>query len=123
MRSRVEVFDRAKEKIKEGLGVCVYPEGLVPKDESTTLADFKNGAFKLAAENNIPLIPVTIFDGKRKMPFSWTRGRPGILRVTVHSFLLPQEMPEPAQETLKIRCYTTIFEALSRDTKYMLSTK
>lgn len=122
MRSRIEVFDRASEKIKEGFGVCVYPEGMVPRDEATTLADFKNGAFKLAAENNIPIIPVSIFDGKRRLPFSWVRGCPGTIRVTVHPFLEPSEMSIPIQESLKIKCYTTIFDALSSDDKYMRPT-
>ncbi len=112
MRSRMKVFEKAAEKIDEGYGLCIYPEGGVPKDEKVMLANFKNGAFKLAYEKDIPIIPVSYKDCKRKMPFSWTRGYPGLLRVVVHPFLTPPDSEEGI-EALKMRCYHLIFEALN----------
>jgi 1-acyl-sn-glycerol-3-phosphate acyltransferase len=119
MRSRIEVFEKASKKIEEGYGVCVFPEGLVPRDQSVHLADFKNGAFKLSAENNIPIIPVTYYSCKRMMPFNWFRGYPGVLRGEVHSFLHPEQIEADVQNTLKRECYTVIFEALKKDPKYV----
>jgi 1-acyl-sn-glycerol-3-phosphate acyltransferase len=114
MRSRAQVFEQAADKIDEGYGLCIFPEGMVPKEENIVLGNFKNGAFKLAIDKNIPLIPVTYKDCKRRMPFSWTRGYPGILRVEVHPFLNMPNHSDQSAETLKMQCYDVIFGTLTQ---------
>lgn len=114
MRSRMQVFERAAEKIDEGYGLCIFPEGMVPKDETVVLGNFKNGAFKLAAEKKLPIIPVTYKDCKKHMPFSWTRGYPGVLRVEVHPFLNVQQKKTLSAQELKVQCYDVIFGTLTQ---------
>ncbi len=82
-RSRRDVYRRAGEKIKEGFGVCIYPEGGIP-DPEWRLGPFKPGAFRLAIEAQIPIIPITFVDNKRRFPNEWPGGGPGTLRCVVH---------------------------------------
>ena len=56
-------FIKAKEKINQGLNVCIFPEGGIP-NKKIFLKKFKNGAFRLAIENDIKIIPVSIADNK-----------------------------------------------------------
>ncbi len=44
--------------IKNGLSICIYPEGTRGKD--TTLGEFKAGSFKLATKTQVPVVPITI---------------------------------------------------------------
>ncbi|MBT8271842.1 MAG: 1-acyl-sn-glycerol-3-phosphate acyltransferase, partial [Bacteroidia bacterium] len=45
-KSRHEVFVRAQNKLKQGLSVCIFPEGGVPDDKNLILDEFKDGAFR-----------------------------------------------------------------------------
>ena len=47
----------AQKRLNRGLSVCIFPEGGVPYDESIVLDTFKDGAFRLAIEHQIPIVP------------------------------------------------------------------
>lgn len=115
-KSRKEVYVRAQKKLDLGLSICIFPEGLVP-DESVTLAPFKNGAFRMAIEHQIPIVPMTFYDVKKR--FSWTffSGWPGKLRVKVHPFLETKGLTIDNMETLKEKTYNLIHNELVSDMK------
>ncbi len=85
-KSRSGVYRRAKKRLEGGLSICIFQEGGVP-DESVVLDRFKDGAFKLAISQGLPLVPMTFFDCKKRFPFRWEAGGPGILRVQAHAFI------------------------------------
>ena len=84
-KSRRDVFEAAQQRIKRGLSVCIFPEGGVPDDESIVLDEFKDGAFRLAIEHQIPIVPLTFADNKKRLSYTFFSGGPGILRVKVHA--------------------------------------
>lgn len=86
-RSRMEVFELAQKRLKQGLSICIFPEGGVPSDESIVLADFKDGAFRLAIEHQIPIVPITFPDNKKRMSYTFFSGSMGVMRAKVHPFL------------------------------------
>lgn len=112
MRSRKTVFDRAAVKIDEGYGLCIFPEGGVP-DTDVDLAPFKTGAFRLAAQKQISIIPVSFPDNKKHLPFDFTKGGPGVLRAVVHPFVVPQSDDENEVERLMEKCRAAIASGLS----------
>lgn len=114
LRSRRDVFDRAGIKIDEGIGVCIYPEGGVPKNKPL-LGPFKNGAFRLAVDKGIPIIPITYFDNDKRLPFIFAKGGPGTLRVKVHKFIRSNEGSNDEVERLKVECFETIHQTLLND--------
>ena len=86
-KSRREVFDSAQKKLNQGLSVCIFPEGGVPDDNSLILDEFKDGAFRLAIEHNIPIAPMTFHDNKNRFSYEFLRVSPGKMRVKVHDVL------------------------------------
>ena len=112
LSSRKAVMDKARRKLEEDIGLCVFPEGGVPEDSDETLARFKNGAFVLAAEYNLPVIPVSYPDNKKHFPFNWWKGYPGFLRAHVHSFILPRENTKAEVDRMREECYQTILQTL-----------
>jgi 1-acyl-sn-glycerol-3-phosphate acyltransferase len=83
-RSRKEVFDRARKRLQDGVSICIFPEGGVSDDLSVVLDTFKDGAFRLAIDHQIPLIPITLYDNKKRFPFDFFEGSPGIMRAQTH---------------------------------------
>ncbi len=87
--SRKKVFNHAQKRIQQGLSICIFPEGGVPV-ESIELDRFKIGAFKLSVEHQLPLVPITFLDNKRRFPYTIFSGSPGKMRVKAHAFLNPR---------------------------------
>ena len=106
-RSRKAVYDSAQERLSQGMSICIFPEGGVPKEE-VVLDSFKDGAFRLAIEHQIPVVPMTFADNKRRFPYEFFKGSPGRMRVTIHPFLITEgkevadkkEMSETAREII-----------------------
>jgi 1-acyl-sn-glycerol-3-phosphate acyltransferase len=85
-RSRGDVFDRAQKKINQGYSICIFPEGGVPA-ENIVLDAFKDGAFRLALEHELIIVPMTFADNKKRFSFTFLSGSPGIMRAKIHKFI------------------------------------
>ena len=81
-KSRQDVFVRAQKRLNQGLSVCIFPEGGVPY-ESVVLDEFKDGAFRLAIEHQIPIVPMIFFDNKKRFSFTFLSGTTGRMRVKI----------------------------------------
>lgn len=86
-RSRMEVFNRAEKRLNQGMSICIFPEGGVPNNESILLDEFKDGAFRLAIEHQIPIVPLTFMDNKKRFSYTFFSGGPGLMRVVIHQLI------------------------------------
>jgi 1-acyl-sn-glycerol-3-phosphate acyltransferase len=82
-KSRFAVFERAQNRIQQGLSICIFPEGGVP-DESILLDEFKDGAFRIAIEHQLTIIPLTFYDNKKRFSYTFFSGSPGKMRAKIH---------------------------------------
>jgi len=87
--SKKQVFEQTKEKLMTGISIGIFPEGTVPELD-VELAPFKHGAFTMAIEHQVPIVPITFLDNKKRFPWSFggliggSKGSPGRLRVKIH---------------------------------------
>ena len=86
-KSRQAVFKRAQRRLNQGLSICIFPEGGVPDDEKIRLDEFKDGAFRMAINHQIPIVPITFADNKKRFSYDFFSGSPGKMRVNVHRFI------------------------------------
>ncbi len=87
-QSRMQAIKSAEEKIKLGRSICIFPEGGVSDEASLVLDEFKDGAFRLALEHQIEIIPMSFGGLKRLFPFEFFAGYPGKVPVVVHPFIV-----------------------------------
>lgn len=111
-KSRFKVFERAQHKINMGLSVCIFPEGGVPDDETVVLDAFKDGAFRLAIEHKIAVVPMTFFDNKKRFSFTFLSGSPGKMRVKIHRFVETKNLSLDDKATLKNQVHEIILNEL-----------
>jgi len=99
-QSRKAVSD-ALAGVGDGVGVLFFAEGTRSVDGK--LGPFKKGAFRVAASQNLPVLPVTII-GTRDIqkPRSWTIF-PGSIRMVIH----PAIEPEGASDAETVRYLLT----------------
>lgn len=111
-RSRHNVFIEAQKRLNNGLSVCIFPEGGVPEDEDVLLAEFKDGAFRLAIEHRIPIAPMTFHDGKKRFSYTFFSGGPGKMRVRVHDIIPTKILEMEDKRMLKGQTRKLILEEL-----------
>ncbi len=99
-KSRTGVYRRAQRRLNQGLSICIFPEGGVP-NEDVLLDEFKDGAFKMAIAHQIPVVPITFYDGKKRLSFTLLSGGPGKLRAKVHEFFETALLTEADKATLR----------------------
>lgn len=72
----------AERQLSEGRSVVVFPEGSRTPDGK--LHAFKRGAYTLAVEFGLPVVPITIDGAYRVMPRTAWLPRPGRITLTIH---------------------------------------
>lgn len=60
---RYKTFLKCSEALDNGFSIVLFPEGTIPT-ENPNMIPFKDGAFRLAIEKKIPIVPVS-------MPYNW----------------------------------------------------
>jgi len=110
-KSRQAVFLRAQRRLKQGLSICIFPEGLVP-EEDILLAEFKDGAFRLAINHQIPIVPITFADNKKRFSYIFFSGSPGRMRAKVHKFIDTKNLDKEDTRTIKEQSKTLIYNQL-----------
>ena len=115
-RSRKAVFLRAQKRLKQGLSICIFPEGGVP-DEAIVLDDFKDGAFRLAINHQIPVVPIVFFDNKKRFSYTFFSGGPGKMRSKIKKFLSTEGMRVEDTKKLNNLSRDSILQELLHDLK------
>ena len=116
-KSRRDVFEAAQQRIKRGLSVCIFPEGGVPDDESIVLDEFKDGAFRLAIEHQIPILPITFPDNKKRFSYTFFSGTPGKMRAKIYPIIETKGKTLEDRNALKQQVRDIILQPLLEDLK------
>lgn len=108
--SAFRAFKKAEENLKEGKTVVIFPEGMISNNYPPVLQEFKNGPFRLAIEQGVPILPVTIRNNWNLM---WDDGMkygssPGICDICVHAPVETQGMTIGDADVLKNRVHRII---------------
>lgn len=112
-KSRRKVFEQAKAKIDSGLSVCIFPEGGVPDDESIILDNFKDGAFRLAIEHKLPILPLVFPDNKKRFSYSFFSGSYGKTRSYILNQITTSDYSLNDKGVLRQEAHHHIFEKLN----------
>ncbi|MEI6020250.1 MAG: lysophospholipid acyltransferase family protein [Bacteroidota bacterium] len=108
-------FVDAGKKLDENLSVIIYPEGTIGLKGK--LRAFKNGAFKLAIEKQVPIVPVVNLNNWRFLEnggFFKANGSPGFPRIVVGDAISTIGMTEKNIDELKNKVFTFMQEELDK---------
>jgi 1-acyl-sn-glycerol-3-phosphate acyltransferase len=114
LRLAYNALIKAYEAIDAGHNIAIYPEGTVPMD-SPKMGNFKNGAFKMAIEKQVPIVPVTWqsnFLIMRDPSLVWEPSLPRISKVVVHPTISTKGMTLEDLPELRKRVFQTIDGAI-----------
>ena len=106
---------KAKNEIKEGWSIVIFPEGGIHDGPKPDLAPFKRGAFQIAKSAGVPIVPVTFLNNFQLFSDPTEilgLAGPGISKVIIHPFINVDEINEMEVEELRERCFTIINNSL-----------
>jgi 1-acyl-sn-glycerol-3-phosphate acyltransferase len=116
-RSRIGshlAYLRAGKEIDKGHSMFMFPEGILSSDGS--LHAFKNGAFKLAIDKQVPIVPITFTNNWKLLQnggFLKAFGRPGIAGVIIHQAISTKGFAETDLVYLLNKTHDAIASGLS----------
>lgn len=114
LKSRATTVKRSLEALDEGKSLVIFPEGGIITEKDPVLARFKDGAFRMAIEKQIPIVPVTI-------PHNWIILPPDEfllhwhpMKVIFHEPITTKGMTLNQLDALKSQVFETIHAELKR---------
>jgi 1-acyl-sn-glycerol-3-phosphate acyltransferase len=115
-KSRTAVYRSVRQRLEKDLSICIFPEAGVP-EEDIILDEFKDGAFRMAITHNIPIVPITFLDCKKRLPWPFFSGGPGLLRVKVHRFVETGILGTEDTHTIKKETREMLYDTLVAEQK------
>lgn len=115
-----ETIAESEQTLKHGMSLVIFPEGSRSWDGKMT--DFKRGAFLLASEFKLPVVPLTIDGSFKAMPRTTYNMTPTRIRLTIHKPIYPGEKGFNTKR-LMMQCRESIESALPESDRTVLPEK
>lgn len=90
--TRALTLKEAISKVKDGVSIVIFPEGA--RTHNGKMRQFKKGAFYIATEENLPIVPITIngpFDVLKRDTLNL---KPGKLELVIHEPISTENISE-----------------------------
>ncbi len=114
LKSKYDTFIKARQAIEDGKSLVFYPEGGIFTEHPPKMVRFKDGAFRLAIEKQIPIVPVTIPYNWIILPADEFLVHLGKVKVIFHAPIETKGMTLDDTDQLKQSVFNTIEEELSK---------
>lgn len=98
-------MEEAEKTIRDGMSVVIFPEGSRSFDGK--MIPFKRGAFMLAGEFGLPVVPISIDGSFKAMPRTTYNATPTTITLTIHQPIYPGERGFNTKQLMN-RCYEEI---------------
>lgn len=93
-------LEKAEAQLKNGVSLVVFPEGTRTYDGK--MLPFKKGAFRVATDLGLPIVPVTLKGSFERMHRTSFRVHPGLIEVFVHEPVQVTEyLPDHSNELIQ----------------------
>jgi len=113
-RQAIKSLERAKRELHNKWSISIFPEGIIP-DNAPELSRFKNGAFKMAIEAQVPILPVTFLNNVnlfKTEPILTANAHPGISKVIVHKPISTKGLTQKDLVSLRNKTFEVINKSL-----------
>ena len=105
-----ETLQQAEATLQGGMSLVVFPEGA--RTWTGAMRPFKRGAFQLAVEFSLPVVPLTIDGAFAVMPRTTYNFKPGKIILTIHPPIYPDKNQGHDLDRLMKESYQVIESAL-----------
>lgn len=115
MKEGLKTILQAIEYIRNGISICVFPEGTRNKGEEGTMLKFHAGSFKIAEKAGCAIIPMSISNTYAIFEKQFPRVKPTHVVLEYGKPIYPQSLSREERKTLAADCQNLILETLAKN--------
>jgi len=118
-KSRGQSLAKARNEVRKGFSMGFFPEGGIVFKNFPELMPFKDGAFRLSAETNTPIIPVVFLDNYHILPDDEILNmKRSACRIVYHEPIFPNGNNDEAIKQLKQEVFRVIQTTLNNESDH-----
>ena len=102
----IESLRRAKARLVNGTSILFFPEGT--RSNKPEMLPFKKGAFRMALDLQLPILPVTLRNTGVLMPSRSMESRPGTIELVIHKPISVKNLTSDDIPALMEQAYNVI---------------
>ncbi|NDW10397.1 1-acyl-sn-glycerol-3-phosphate acyltransferase [Dysgonomonas sp. 520] len=106
----MNTINKIKDELEDGISMTIFPEG--SRTETGKMGRFKKGAFKIAEEMKLPIVPLTINGSYDVLKIRSLLIRPGKLELVIHKPIETKDMSEEQISELMNQTREIIYDDL-----------
>ena len=100
MKQGLKTILKAIEYIKQGVSICIFPEGTRNRGEEGSLLEFKEGSFNIAEKTGCPVIPIAISHTADVILNHMPKVTPCHVTIEYGEPIYPKELPKEQKRAL-----------------------
>lgn len=115
MRESLKVILQAIDYVKNGISICIFPEGTRNKGEELSLLPFKDGALKIAEKTGCPIIPISLNNTAAIFENHMPKIRKAHVVIEYGQPVYPKELDPDTRKHLGSYCQKIIQDTINRN--------
>lgn len=115
LKDRGRVYQKYKEAIEEGKSLFIYPEGGITSTNFPTQSTYKEGAFRVAIEQQIPIVPITIPNNWKVLPDGDWLIKENFVKLIVHEPIETAGLTHEDVRNLKDKVWNLIQNKINKE--------
>ena len=114
-RAGMKTILQAIEYIKQGVSICIFPEGTRNDGEELSMLPFKEGSFKIATKTGCPIVPVSINNSAEIFENHMPKMKNTHVVVEYGTPIYPKELDKEDQKFIGAKCQKIIEDTIRRN--------
>lgn len=106
---------QAIDYVKQGISICIFPEGTRNDGEELSMLPFHAGSFKIAEKSGCPIIPVSMNNTIAIFEKQFPRIKPAHVIIEYGKPIYPKELDKDAKKHLASYCQNIIQDTINRN--------
>lgn len=115
IKKGMQTILKAIEYIKQGISICIFPEGTRNSGEELSMLPFKEGSFKIALKTGCPIVPVAINNSADIFENHIPKLRKTHVIMEYGKPIYPKDLSKEEQKVIGATCQKIIQETINRN--------
>ena len=115
LKAGMKTFLAAIEEIKNGVSICIFPEGTRNNGEELSMLPFRDGALKIAEKTGCAIIPISMNNTADIFEAHFPRVKKVHVVIEYGKPIYPKELDKETRKHLGIYCHDLIQDTIKKN--------
>ena len=115
MKEGLKTILQAIDYVKQGISICIFPEGTRNKGEELSVLPFHQGSFKIAEKSGCAIVPMSLNNTAEIFENHFPRIKKTHVILEYGTPIYPKELDKEAKKHLAEYCQNLIQETINRN--------